>query len=143
MLQANEPTGPATAGDAREVVDGSAHWRAGLGRAVARLQDAQLILVEDRDEDPDLSRGIGEDVQVAVINARDMGRVPTAHLRDAQAIVLTHAEEATSDEAAAAVAACRERFPGVRVFVVGPGAGDDGLAEWARWVRRRVMRRRG
>jgi len=56
VLQANEATGPETAGDAREVVDGSAHWRAGLGRAVARLQDAQLILVEDRDEDPDLSR---------------------------------------------------------------------------------------
>lgn len=143
VLQVNEPTGPASAGEAREVVNGSAHWRAGLGRAVARLQDAQLILVEDRDEDPDLSRGIGEDVQVAVINALDMGRVPTAHLRDAQAIVLTHAEEATSDEAEAAAAACGERFPGVRVFVVGQGAGDDGLAEWARWVHGSVMRRRG
>ena len=111
VLQVNEPTGPASAGEAREVVDGSAHWRAGLGRAVARLQDAQLILVEDRDEDPDLSRGIGEDVQVAVINALDMGRVPTAHLRDAQAIVLTHAEEATDDEAEAAAAACRGAVP--------------------------------
>jgi Ni2+-binding GTPase involved in maturation of urease and hydrogenase len=143
VLQANEPTGPATAGDAREVVDDAAHWRAGLSRAVARLQDAQLILVEDRDEDPDLSRGIGEDAQAAVIDARDVGRVPTQRLRDAQAIVLTHADEAPADEAAAAVAACRERFPGTPVFVVGPGAGDDGLAAWAEWVRRTVMRRRG
>jgi Ni2+-binding GTPase involved in maturation of urease and hydrogenase len=142
VLQVNAPTGPGTAGDAREVVDETAHWRSGLGRAVARLQDAQLILLEDRDAEPDLSRGIGEDVQVAVIDATDAGRLPAARLRDAQAVVLTHADEAEGG-AATAVATCRERFPGVQVFAVGPGADDDGLAEWARWVARQVMRRRG
>jgi CBS domain-containing protein len=142
VLQANEPTGPATAGGAREVVDDAAHWRAGLGRAVGRLQDAQLILVEDRDEDPDLSRGIGEDVQVAVIAAHDLAEVPPARLGDAQAIVLTSAGAAGPDNAEAA-AACRERFPGVRVFTVGPAAGDDHLDEWSRWVAQQVLRRRG
>jgi Ni2+-binding GTPase involved in maturation of urease and hydrogenase len=142
VLQVNAATGPAIAGDAREVVDDAAHWRAGLSRAVARLQDAQLILLEDRDAEPDLSRGIGEDLQVAVIDATDAGRVPVARLRDAQAIVLTHAEEADGG-AATAIAACGERFPGVPVFVVGPGADDGGLDEWARWVARQVMRRRG
>jgi Ni2+-binding GTPase involved in maturation of urease and hydrogenase len=142
VLQVNGPTGPATAGDAHEVVDPAAHWRAGLGRAVARVEDAQLILLEDRDEDPDLSRGIGEDLQVAVIDATDAGRLPAAHLRDAQAVVLTHADD-TEDGAGTAVATCRERFPGVQVFVVGPGADDAGLYEWTRWVARQVMRRRG
>jgi Ni2+-binding GTPase involved in maturation of urease and hydrogenase len=142
VLQVNAATGPGTAGDAHEVVDDTAHWRAGLSRAVSRLQDAQLILLEDRDAEPDLSRGIGEDLQVAVIDATDAGRLPAARLRDAQAVVLTHADE-TDDGAATAVATCRERFPGVQVFTVGPGAIDDGLDEWARWVARQVMRRRG
>jgi Ni2+-binding GTPase involved in maturation of urease and hydrogenase len=142
VLQVNAATGPNTAGDAREVVDDAAHWRAGLSRAVARLQDAQLVLLEDRDAEPDLSRGIGEDLQVAVIDATDAGRLPAARLRDAQAVVLTHADE-MDDGAATAVATCRERFPGVKIFAVGPGANDDGLAEWARWVARQVMRRRG
>jgi Ni2+-binding GTPase involved in maturation of urease and hydrogenase len=142
VLQVNAPTGPGTAGDARELVDETAHWRAGLARAVSRLQDAQLILLEDRDDEPDLSRGIGEDLQVAVIDATDAGRLPAARLRDAQAVVLTHAAE-TDGGPATAVATCRERFPGVRVFAVGLGAEDDGLDEWARWVAREVMRRRG
>jgi CBS domain-containing protein len=142
VLQANEPTGPAEAGGAREVVDDAAHWRAGLGRAVARLQDAQLILVEDRDEDPDLSRGIGEDVQVAVIGAHEAAGVPAGRLGDAQAIVVT-ATEGAEAEARDTAAACRGRFPGARVFAVGPGAGDDDLGEWARWVTQQVLRRRG
>ena len=77
ILQANEPTGPETASGVDEVVDSSAHWRAGLARATARLSEAQLILVEDRDEQPDLSRGIGEDVQVAVLPVR-RGRLARA-----------------------------------------------------------------
>lgn len=142
VLQVNAATGAAIAGDAHEVVDDAAHWRAGLARAVARLHDAQLILLEDRDAEPDLARGIGEDLQVAVIDATDAGRLPAARLRDAQAIVLTHADEA-DEGAATAIATCGERFPGVQVFAVGPDAGDEGLDEWARWVARQVNRRRG
>ena len=137
VLQVNEPTGPASAGDAREVLDGSAHWRAGLKRAVARLQDAQLILLEDRDEDPDLSRGIGEDLQVAVVSAAEADRLPAGRLRDAQALVITGADEAT-----AAADACRARFPAVSVFAIAAdGSGD--MDDWVRWVERQVMRRRG
>jgi hypothetical protein len=136
VLQVNEPTGPATAAGAREVVDGSAHWRAGLRRAVDRLQDAQLIVLEDRDEDPDLSRGIGEDIQVAVLAAGDVDALQAARMRDAQAIVLMDADEP-------ATAACRERFPGLRVFAVSPGPGDEGMEEWSRWVAQQVLRRRG
>jgi CBS domain-containing protein len=136
VLQVNEPTGPATTAGAREVVDGSAHWRAGLRRAVDRLQDAQLIVLEDRDEDPDLSRGIGEDLQVAVLAPGDVDAIPAARMRDAQAIVLIHADEP-------AAAACRERFPGVKVFTVAAGSGDEGMEEWSRWVAQQVLRRRG
>lgn len=143
VLQVNRPTGPETAGDAREVLDGSAHWRAGLARAIDRLQDAQLILLEDRDAEPDLSRGIGEDLQVALLTAAEAHRLPADRLRDAQALVVTRADGSSAEELASAADACRERFPGVQVFAVGPGAGDPGLQEWARWVGRQVMRRRG
>jgi len=143
VLQVNRPTGPETAGEALEVLDGSAHWRAGLARAIERLQDAQLILLEDRDQEPDLSRGIGEDVQAAVLTAAEADRLPAEHLRDAQALVVTRADGTSAEELATAAQACRERFPGVQVFAVGPGAGDRGLEEWVRWVRRQVMRRRG
>ena len=119
-------------GRGRRVVNGSAHW----GPARPRRRAAA-----GRAADP--GRGPGRGPGPVARHRRGRSRwwsstrstwaaCPPAHLRDAQAIVLTHAEEATSDEAEAAAAACGERFPGVRVFVVGQGAGDDGLAEWAR-----------
>jgi len=143
VLQVNRPTGPETAGEAREVLDGSAHWRAGLARAIDRLQDAQLILLEDRDEEPDLSRGIGEDLQVALLTPAEAHRLTADRLRDAQALVVTRADGASAEALATAAEACRERFPGVQVFALGPGPGDPGMEEWAGWVRRQVMRRRG
>lgn len=143
VLQVNRPTGPGTAGDAREVLDGSAHWRAGLARAIDRLQDAQLILVEDRDEDPDLSRGIGEDLQVALMTPAEAERLTDDRLRDAQALVVTGADGASAEALATAAQACRARFPGIQVFAVGAGPADPGMQEWVRWVRRQVMRRRG
>jgi hypothetical protein len=142
VLQTNRPTGSPTAGDVREVLDGSAHWRAGLTRAVARLQDAQLILVEDRDEDPDLSHGIGEDLQVAVLTAPEALEFRRGPRRDVQAIVVTQADAASAAEVAAATYACRARFPGIPVFAVAHGAGEPGMDDWVAWVRRAVRRRR-
>jgi CBS domain-containing protein len=143
VLQTNQPTGSPTSGDVREVVDGSAHWRAGLARAVARLQDAQLILLEDRDDDPDISRGIGEDLQVAVLTASEALGLRRGPPRDFQAIVVTQADAASAADVAGAAYACRARFPGIPVFAVAPGAGGPGMDEWVAWVEREVRRRRG
>ena len=119
------------------------HWRAGLTRAVARLQDAQLILLEDRDEDPDLSCGIGEDLQVAVLTATDALGFRRGPHPDLQAIVVTQADAASAGDVAAAADACRARVPGIPVFAIAHGAGDRGLDDWAAWVERAVRRRRG
>ena len=79
VVQANA----AEAGDAgalagaRAVDDPHAHWRAGLTRATDRLADAQLILLEDRDGPVELSHGIGEDAQVAVVPSPTSTRSPT------------------------------------------------------------------
>lgn len=143
VLQANEPTGPETATGVAEIVDPSAHWRAGLARATDRLSDAQLIFVEDRDEQPDLSRGIGEDVQVAVVPVDEAAALESQKLRDAQAIVLTHADESDLHAVQDARALCEERWPALDVFAVVAAVDDRDMDEWVRWVRRQVMRRRG
>jgi CBS domain-containing protein len=143
VLQTNQPTGSPIAGDVREVVDGSAHWRAGLKRAVARLQDAQLILLEDRDEDPDVMHGIGEDLQVAVLTASGALEFRRGPRRDVQAIVVTQADAASAADVDGAAYACRSRFPGIPVFAVAHGAGDPGMDDWVAWVQRAVQRRRG
>lgn len=143
VLQANEATGPDAAGDVREVVDPAAHWRAGLGRAVARLSDARVILLEDRDEPPDLAHGIGEDVQVAVLRADEIDDLAAGRLRDAQAVVVTHAGGAGALGAPEARALCERRWPGLAVFAVAATPGDPGMREWVDWVRRQVERRRG
>ena len=143
VLQANEPTGPETATGVDEVIDSSAHWRAGLAPAIARLSEAQLILVEDRDEQPDLSRGIGEDVQVAVVPVNAAASLEPQELRDAQAIVLTHADESDLHVVQEARVLCEERWPALDVFAVAAAVNDRDMDEWVRWVRRQVMRRRG
>jgi hypothetical protein len=125
------------------VVDGSAHWRAGLSRAVARLQDAQLILLEDRDDDPDLTRGVGEDLQVAVLTASEALALRRGPRRDVQAIVVTQADASSAGEVADAAYACRSRFPEIPVFEVAQGARAGGMDEWVAWVQREVQRRRG
>jgi CBS domain-containing protein len=141
VVQAN-PSGSAAAGDVREVRDTSAHWRAGLARVVRELADAELVLLEDRDEDIDLARGIGEDVQVAVTRLDAAGSLTPERLGDAQAVVLTRADEAGADAVRDAVEAVAARCPGLAVMAVG-SSDDEAFAAWVRWVGRQVLRRRG
>ena len=149
VVQANgsepepEAGSPSVEAGFRELVEPSAHWRAGLDRVVRRLSDAELIMLEDRDGTPDLARGIGEDVQVAVVPASEAATLTTDRLADAQAVVLTHLDAVSPDDLAAAAASFAERCPGVTVFSVGPPGDDSGLDEWVRWVATQVMRRRG
>ncbi|MGD9734769.1 MAG: CBS domain-containing protein [Solirubrobacterales bacterium] len=141
VLQTNGPSASPLTGEA-EVVDRSAHRRTGLSRALARLQDAQLVLLEDRDDDPDLSHGIGEDVQVAVLTAAEALRFHRGPRRELQAIVVTQADDASADDVASARYACGARFTGVPVFSItsGPAGGD--LEDWIGWIERAVAGRR-
>jgi CBS domain-containing protein len=149
VVQANAPgegEGGAPAPDApdvSQVLEPSAHWRSGLDRVVARLADAELILVEDRDGELDLAHGIGEDVQVAVVAVEDLAGLRPDQLADAQAVVITRAEALSPEALDEAVAGLRARCPGLDVFRVGAVADDPGLAEWVRWISKQVMRRRG
>jgi CBS domain-containing protein len=145
VVQANAPE-PGEAGElggARAVDDPGAHWRSGLKRAVERLADAQLILVEDRDGPLEVSRGIGEDLQVAVAPAAECREVLPLALEDAQALVVTRSDEMPPADLERAVAELRERLPGVAVFAVAAGHDDRGLKDWARWVEGQVLSRRG
>lgn len=135
--------GASAAGDVTQVVEPSAHWRSGLDRIVSRLADSELIMVEDRDGELDLAHGIGEDVQVAVVPAANVGELRMDQLADAQAVVVTHAEGLSGDGLAEAVASVRARCPGLEVFAVGAVGDDPGLAQFVRWISKQVMRRRG
>lgn len=126
---------------ARAVDDPHAHWRAGLKRATDRLSDAQLIFVEDRDGPVELSHGIGEDAQVAVVPLAEVDEIADDALRDAQALVVTRVDEIDEDRPAR-LDAVRDRFPGIPVFPVAAGRDDRGLDAWARWVEAQVLSRR-
>jgi len=145
VVQANaqERGEPAELGGARAVDDPGAHWRSGLQRAVERLSDAQLILVEDRDGPLEPSRGIGEDVQVAVVAAAECGEVLPVALEEAQALVVTRCDEMQAPQLEALAEGLRERLHGVEVFGVAAGHDDRGLEDWARWVEGQVLSRRG
>lgn len=145
IVQANalEAGEPAELGGARALDDPGAHWRSGLKRTVERLSDSQLILVEDRDAPLEVSRGIGEDVQVAVVPAAECAEVPPSVLEETQALVVTRCDEMPLTDAEDAVAALRERLPGVAIFPVAAGHDDRGLEAWARWVEGQVLSRRG
>jgi Ni2+-binding GTPase involved in maturation of urease and hydrogenase len=127
---------------ARVIDDPHAHWRSGLQRVTERLSDAQLIFVEDRDGPIDLTRGIGEDAQVAVIPLADADVLSDEALDDAQALVVTRVDEVTED-CALRLDAIRTRFPHVQVFPVAAGHDDRGLDAWARWIEAQVLSRRG
>lgn len=127
----------------RAIEEPAARQRAGLGRAVERLSDAQLILVEDCDAPVDLAHGIGEDLQVAVVDVARLSGLTPARLAGAQAVVATRADEAGGAETEEAIGALRERCPGIEVFVVAAARDDRGLVDWTRWLERQVLRRRG
>ena len=144
VVQANAAAaGPDPGQTVPEVVDPSAHWRAGLHRLLGRLSDSELILLEDRDGEPDLARGIGEDAQVAVVPAADAGQLSAELLADAQAVVLTWLEALAPAELAEAVDALGRRVPGVAVFAVALADDDPGFLAWIGWIDVQVMRNRG
>lgn len=123
------------------VDDPHAHWRAGLARAVERLGEAQLILVEDRDGTLEESPPIGEDAQVAVVPAARLAELTPEMLTDVQALVVTRMDEADEDEVAALLGPLRDRCAGLHVFAVAAGHDDRGLDGWARWLEGRALRR--
>lgn len=144
VIQANaQEAGEDRLGGVRSIDEPGAHWRAGLQRAVERLSDAQLILVEDRDGPVDLSHGIGEDVQVAVVPAADVPALAAERLSDAQAVVITKVDEVPLAEAQAAREDLQARCPGLEVFAVAAGHDDRGLDPWSRWIERCVLSRHG
>lgn len=128
---------------ARAVDDPAAHWRAGLSRAVERLADTELILVEDLDGPLELGRGIGEDLLVAVVPAAHAGDLTRRDLEEAQALVLTRADEVGDDALGAALSGVRERCGDVRVFTTAAAHDDRGLAAWVDWLGGEALRRRG
>lgn len=148
VVQANlegaaAPGAPPAPAEVREVVEPSAHWRSGLDRVVARLADAELIIVEDRDGEIDLAHGIGEDAQVAVVPVSDASSLTPMQLADAQAVVLTYADTLAPGALAEAVAHVGRRCPGVLIFPTAAVRDDQGLDQWVRWISMQVMRRHG
>lgn len=138
----------AVAGDAGEIAgaravdEPSAHWRAGLSRTVARLADAQLILVEDLDGPLELGRGIGEDLLIAVVPAAEAGGLTRGALEEAQALVVTRVDEVDARRLDDDLAAVRERSSGIVTFATAAAHDDRGLAAWADWLEGEVLRRR-
>lgn len=131
-----------------ETVDGTttisdprAHWRAGLRDAVRALGDVQVVLVEDRDREPEARGGPGGDLQVLVVPVADAAALPPAAVREAQAVVLTKADEAGAGAVDAARGRLRECCPDVAVFAVSAEQSDDGLAEWRDWLLAHVLPR--
>ncbi|MFN0280828.1 MAG: CBS domain-containing protein [Kineosporiaceae bacterium] len=145
VVQANA----ATAADdgrlagAHAIDEPGAHWRAGLARVVERLADSQLIMVEDLDGPVDLTHGIGEDLQVAVVPATALAELSPDRLADAQALVATRADEAPENDVEDALAAFRTGCPGLHTFATAAGHDDRGLAAWAHWIEGEALRRHG
>ena len=119
-----------------------AHWRKGLRDAIGHLGGADLIMVEDRDQAPQLGTGLGEDVQVIVVPVAGADALDAPSLREAQAVVLTKLDEVP----AADLDALRERIarenPRTAVFAVGQGEGEHGMGDWYRWLEERLRRHR-
>jgi Ni2+-binding GTPase involved in maturation of urease and hydrogenase len=120
-----------------------AHWRSGLRRAVKRLAGAELILAEDLDGPVDPEMSAGEDLQIVVLDARDLAGGEDRRLSRASAVAICRADQADPAAIDAAVAAMRERRPHVPVFVLAPGHDDRGLHEWAAWLEGQVRVRTG
>jgi Ni2+-binding GTPase involved in maturation of urease and hydrogenase len=127
---------------ARAIDAPDAHWRSGLARAIERLSDTQLILVEDRDGPLEQSRDIGEHLQVVVVPAAALAELAPELLDETAAVVACRADEVDAASLDFAVTEFRERCPGLPVFALAPCHDDRGLAEWARWLEGEVHRRR-
>lgn len=115
----------------------------GLRRAVEKLSDAQLILVEDRDGPHDAMGDVGEDVRVAVVPASDLAALSPARLEGVGALVVTRADEVPEADTEHALRALRSRCAWLHTFAVAAGHDDRGLDAWSRWLEGRAFERRG
>ena len=118
----------------RALDEPEAHMPSGLRRAVGKLADAQLILVEDRDGPHDAMGDIGEDVRVAVVPAADLPGLDASRLTGVGALVATRADESASMATEDALQGLRRRLPGLHTFAVAAGRDDRGLAAWSHWL---------
>ena len=127
---------------ARALDEPDAHKRGGLQRAVDKLADAQLILVEDRDGPHDAMGDIGEDVRVAIVPAPELGAVTPQRMEGVEALVVTRADEAGAMDIEDGLRGLRKSCPGLHTFAVAAGHDDRGLDAWARWLESQAFRRR-
>lgn len=145
VVRADVPAGTAptteTVAGATQITDPRAHWRAGLRDAVRALGDVQLVLVEDRDREPEARGGPGGDLQVLVVPAVGARDLPPAAVREAQAVVLTKLDEAPEGTLEGAREHLRACCPDVAVFGVAAEHGDTGLDEWRDWLLGHVLPR--
>ena len=126
----------------RALDEPAANRRAGLQRAVDKLADAQLILVEDRDGPHDAMGDIGEDVRVAIVPATDLRSVSAERLQDVEALVVTRADEVPEMDVEDGLRALRHSCPGLHTFAIAAGHDDRGLDAWARWLESQAFRQR-
>jgi CBS domain-containing protein len=119
-----------------------AHWRKGFREAIEHMGGLDLILVEDRDQPPEASLGLGEDVQVIVVPVAYSGTIHLVSLVDAQAVVLTKPAEAPGFDDAAERARLRGINPNLAVFVIGPAEDDHGMQTWRQWLEARLLQHR-
>ena len=120
--------------DARQLDQPDAHLRSGLTRAVDKLADAQLILVEDRDGPHEEMGDIGEDVRVAVVPACDLPGLSAERLAGVEALVATRADECSEMQTEDSLRRLRVTCEGLHTFAVAPGHDDRGLDAWSRWL---------
>ncbi len=127
----------------RALDEPEAHMPSGLRRAVGKLSDAQLILVEDRDGPHDAMGDIGEDVRVAVVPAAALPSLDPERLAGVGALVATRADECPAMATEDALQLMRRRVPGLHTFAVAAGRDDRGLAAWSHWLECQAFPRRG
>jgi Ni2+-binding GTPase involved in maturation of urease and hydrogenase len=112
-----------------------AHWARGLEHALPALEDADLIVLEERHGSPDMTQRLGGGLQVLVMAAPDLQWLTADRLGQADALVITKLdlphERAGFD---AALAQLRGNRAGLPIFRVGPAAADTGLADWVAWL---------
>jgi len=120
----------------------AAHWRKGFREAIEHMGGLDVILVEDRDQPPEASIGLGEDVQIIVVPLADAGTIHVSSLVDAQAVVLTKPGEAPGVDEPEERARLRRANPNLGVFVVGLADDDRGMRTWQMWLEARLLQHR-
>ena len=127
---------------ARQLDEPDAYLRSGLARAIDKLADAQLILVEDRDGPHDEMGDIGEDVRVAVVPAVNLASLSPDRLEGVGALVVTRADEVPEMDTEDALRRLRATCEGLHTFAVAAGHDDRGLAAWSRWLESQAFQHR-